>query len=167
MLNYVLPFGQNLTGWQGGAAKGWHFNAIEVYQTGSYFSVLNTSPLSNTGVSSDRPNVIANPNISNPTITQWFNTAAFAPQTIGTIGSEGRNILIGPPFRHLDCSIFKDFKIQERFTLQARFEAYNLTNTPNFANPGATLGTSTFGVISSTRGASTARNLQFALRFSF
>ncbi len=167
MLNYALPFGHNLTGWQARAASGWHFNAIAVYQTGSPFSVLNSSPLSNTGVSSDRPNVIADPNISNPAITHWFNTAAFAPQAIGTIGSEGRNILTGPPFRHFDCSIFKDFKIQERYTLQARFEAYNLTNTPNFANPGATLGTSTLGVISSTRGASTPRDLQFAMRFSF
>jgi hypothetical protein len=167
LLNYELPFGEGLNGWQKRVVGGWHFNAIEVYQTGSPFSVLNTSPLSNTGVSSDRPNVIGNPNISNPTITHWFNTAAFAAQAIGTIGSEGRNILTGPPFRHFDCSIFKDFKIRDRYTLQARFEAYNLTNTPNFANPGATLGTSTFGVISSTRGASTPRDLQFALRFSF
>jgi hypothetical protein len=167
MLNYALPFGNSMTGWQGGLVKGWHFNAIAVYQTGSPFSVLNSSPLSNTGVASDRPNAIADPNISNPTITHWFNTAAFAPQAIGTIGSEGRNILTGPPFRHFDCSIFKDFKIREHYTLQARFEAYNLTNTPNFANPGATLGTSTFGVISSTRGASTPRDLQFAMRFSF
>ena len=167
LLNYAVPFAQNKTGWQGRALSGWHVNAIAVYQTGSPFSVLNNSPLSNTGVSSDRPNVIANPNLSHPTISQWFNTAAFAPQAIGTIGSEGRNILTGPPYRHFDLSLFKDFKIQERYTLQARFEAYNITNTPNFSNPGATLGTSTFGVISSTRGASTPRDLQFALRFSF
>ena len=167
LLNYALPFGRNLTGWEGAALKGWHFNAIEVYQTGSPFSVLNSTPQSNTGVSSDRPNVIGNPHVANPTIQQWFNPAAFAPQGIGTIGSEGRNILNGPSFRHFDCSTFKDFKIRERYTLQARFEAYNLTNTPNFANPSATLGTTTIGIISSTRSGSTPRNLQFALRFSF
>jgi hypothetical protein len=167
MLNYALPFGNNLTGWQGRLIKGWHFNAIQVYQTGSPFSVLNASPLSNTGVSSDRPNLISDPNISNPSIRQWFNTAAFAPQALGTIGSEGRNVLTGPPFRHFDCSVFKDFKIRERYTLQTRFEAFNLTNTPNFANPSATLGSATFGTISSTRSGSTPRDLQFALRFSF
>jgi hypothetical protein len=167
MLNYALPFGSSLTGWKGGALKGWHFNAIVVAQTGSPFSVLNSTPQSNTGVSSDRPNVVGDPSLANPTISQWFNPAAFAPQAIGTIGSEGRNILTGPPFRHLDCSIFKDFKIQERYTLQARFESYNITNTPNFSLPAATLGTSTVGTISSTRSGSTPRDLQFALRFSF
>ncbi|HZS53178.1 MAG TPA: carboxypeptidase regulatory-like domain-containing protein [Bryobacteraceae bacterium] len=167
MLNYALPFGSGLTGWEGIAAKGWHFNAIAVYQTGSPFSVLNSTPQSNTGVSSDRPNVVGSPYLANPTIQEWFNPAAFAPQPIGTIGSEGRNILFGPPFRHLDCSIFKDFKIQERYTLQTRFEAYNITNTPNFALPAATLGTTTIGTITSTRTGSTPRDLQFALRFSF
>jgi hypothetical protein len=167
LLNYALPFGQQLRGWEGGALKGWHFNAIAVYQTGSPFSVVNSTPQSNTGVSSDRPNVVSDPFLANPTIQKWFDPAAFAPQAIGTIGSEGRNILTGPPFRHFDCSIFKDFKIQERYMLQARFEAYNLTNTPNFSNPSATLGTTSIGIISSTRTGSTPRNLQFALRFSF
>lgn len=167
MLNYALPFGSTLTGWEGGAFKGWHFNAIAVYQTGSPFSVLNSTPLSNTGVSSDRPNVVGDPYLSDPTINRWFNPAAFAPQAIGTIGSEGRNILTGPPFRHLDCSIFKDFRIRENYTLQARFESYNITNTPNFALPSATLGTTTIGTITSTRSGSTPRDMQFALRFSF
>jgi hypothetical protein len=123
--------------------------------------------MSNTGVSSDRPNVIGNPYLSNPTINKWFDPTAFAPQAIGTIGSEGRNILTGPPFRHLDCSIFKDFKIREGYNLQARFESYNITNTPNFALPGSTLGSTTIGTITSTRGGSTPRDMQFALRFSF
>lgn len=167
MLNYAMPFGNALSGWKGTAFKGWHLNAIAVYQTGSPFSVLNSTPLSNTGVASDRPNVVGNPYLSNPTINEWFNPAAFAPQATGTIGSEGRNILTGPPFRHLDMSIFKDFKIAERYTLQARFESYNITNTPNFANPAATIGSSTVGTITSTRAGSTPRNLQFALRFAF
>ena len=167
MLNYALPFGSTLTGWKGAALKGWHFNAIAVYQTGSPFSVLNSAALSNTGVSSDRPNVVGNFNLPNPTINEWFNPAAFAPQAIGTIGSEGRNILTGPRFRHLDCSIFKDFRFQERYTVQTRFEAFNITNTPNFALPNATLGTTTIGTITSTRSGSTPRDLQFALRFSF
>jgi hypothetical protein len=167
MLNYAVPFGNTLTGWKALPLKGWHFNAIAVYQTGSPFSVLNSTSQSNTGVASDRPNVVASPYLSNPTISEWFNPAAFAPQPIGTIGSEGRNILTGPPFRHLDCSIFKDFKIQERYTLQARFESYNITNTPNFSLPAATVGTTSIGTITSTRTGSTPRDLQFALRFSF
>ncbi len=80
--------------------------------------------------------------------------------TVVTVGYVGE-------FRHFDCSIFKDFKIQERHTLQARFEAYNLTNTPKSSNPAATLGTTSIGIISSTRTGATPRDLQFAMRFSF
>jgi hypothetical protein len=167
MVNYALPFGRSLTGWKAGAAKGWRVNAIEVWQTGNYFSVANSSPRSNTGVGSDRPDLLGNPNLANPTIQRWFDPSVFQPQALGTIGSEGRNILEGPHFRHLDLSFAKDFKIQERYTIEARFESFNLTNTPNFSNPAATLGTATIGTISSTKPGSTPRDLQFALRFLF
>jgi hypothetical protein len=167
MVNYALPFGRSLTGWKAGAAKGWRVNAIEVWQTGNYFSVANSSPRSNTGVGSDRPDLLGNPNLANPTIQRWFDPSVFQPQALGTIGSEGRNILEGPHFRHLDLSFAKDFKIQERYTIEARFESFNLTNTPNFSNPAATLGTATIGTISSTKSGSTPRDLQFALRFLF
>jgi outer membrane receptor protein involved in Fe transport len=50
-------------------------------------------------------------------------------------GSEGRNSLIGPNFRQFDFSIFKNTAITERLKLELRFEAYNLLNHPNFANP--------------------------------
>jgi hypothetical protein len=33
--------------------------------------------------------------------------------------------------------IFRRFNLTERFTLSFRAEAFNVTNTPHFANPGA------------------------------
>ena len=50
-------------------------------------------------------------------------------------GNEGRNSLLGPHFRQFDFSIFKNTAITERLKLELRFEAYNLFNHPNFANP--------------------------------
>jgi outer membrane receptor protein involved in Fe transport len=50
-------------------------------------------------------------------------------------GSEGRNSLIGPNFRQFDFSLFKDTSLTEHLKMQLRFEAYNLFNHPNFANP--------------------------------
>jgi hypothetical protein len=167
MLNYALPFGGGLTGWKGAIGKGWQFNAIDVWQTGTPFTVSNSSPRSNTGVSSDRPDQIGDSHASDPNIQMWFNTAAFQAQALGTIGSERRNGLRGPGFRHFDASIAKDFHIHEPYVLQFRVESFNLTNTANFAQPSATLGTASFGTISSTRNGSTPRQFQFALRLTF
>ncbi|HMF78024.1 MAG TPA: carboxypeptidase regulatory-like domain-containing protein [Bryobacteraceae bacterium] len=167
MLNYELPFGKSLTGWRGTAIKDWQLNAIDVWETGFPFSVTNSSPRSNTGVSADRPNEIANPVLNDPSISEWFNTAAFQPQALGTIGSAARNAVYGPHFRHFDLSLFKTFQLAEGLHLQFRAEAYNLTNTPNFNQPNGSLGSTSFGTISSTRTGSTPRQLQFALRFMF
>jgi hypothetical protein len=50
-------------------------------------------------------------------------------------GSEGRNSLLGPHFRQFDFSIYKKTAITEHMNMELRFEAYNLFNHPNFANP--------------------------------
>ena len=50
-------------------------------------------------------------------------------------GNEGRNSLLGPHFRQFDFSLFKNTAITERLKLELRFEAYNIFNHPNFANP--------------------------------
>ncbi len=167
MLNYELPFGKSLTGWEGGLVKGWQLNAIDVWETGFPFSVVNSSPRSDTGAGSDRPNLVGNPVLSDPSIHEWFNTSVFQPQLFGTVGSEARDAVYGPHFRHFDLSLFKVFQLTERLHLEARAESFNLTNTPNFAQPNATVGTASFGTISSTRVGSTPRQLQFALRLMF
>ncbi|HEX5283457.1 MAG TPA: carboxypeptidase-like regulatory domain-containing protein [Bryocella sp.] len=172
MLNYSLPFGQSAHGIQAALIKGWQLNAIDVWETGQPFTVTNSSPLSNTGISSDRPNQIADPNSAGSgapinTRTHWFNTTAFASQPLGTIGTERRNMLFGPHFRHFDPSVYKDFGLSERFTLQARVEAFNVFNTPNFGQPAAVFPSATFGTITSTRTNSTPRQIQGSLRLSF
>jgi len=50
-------------------------------------------------------------------------------------GNLGRNSLIGPHFRQFDFSIYKKTQLTERLNMELRFEAYNLFNHPNFANP--------------------------------
>jgi hypothetical protein len=167
LLNYQLPFGKHLQGVKGAIAKGWQVNAIDVWMSGFPFSVVNSAARTNTGAGSDRPDQLRPANISNPSISKWFDTSAFAAQTFGTVGTARRDSVYGPHYRHFDTSIFKDFHIQEKYVLQLRAEAFNVTNTPNFANPGATLGTSSFGVINATRNATTPRQLQFALRLTF
>ena len=62
---------------------------------------------------------------------------AIGPNCINSMhfGSLGRNALLGPHFRQFDFSVFKDTSLTEHLKMQLRFEAYNLFNHPNFANP--------------------------------
>jgi adhesin HecA-like repeat protein len=55
--------------------------------------------------------------------------------------------------------------LREGHQLQFRTELFNAFNTPQFANPGGTLGTGTFGRITST--ALDNRQIQFALKYMF
>jgi hypothetical protein len=69
----------------------------------------------------------------------YFDPLAFAPVTAVRFGTSGRNIVRGPGFFNLDASVFRDFRIREGWKVQFRTEAFGLTNTPQFANPGATV----------------------------
>jgi hypothetical protein len=62
---------------------------------------------------------------------------AIGPNCINSMhfGTLGRNSLIGPSFHQFDLSLYKDTHLTERLVMQLRFEAYNLFNHPNFANP--------------------------------
>jgi len=166
--NYQLPFGKTSTGAKGALVKGWQANLIFVRTSGIPFTVLNNSTVSNAVPgSADRPNVVGDPNVSNPSISEFFNTAAFGPQTAGTIGNEQRNLLHGPPFRHADLSLFKIFPIRERHSLEFRAECFNLSNTVNFGTPNASVGQPLFGSITSTSFNYTPRQFQFALKFRY
>jgi hypothetical protein len=98
----------------------------------------------------------------------------FCPQALGTIGSEPRNALYGPHFRHLDMSLFKDFQFTERFKVQFRTEVFNVSNTPNYfvmnnvnSSPPTFLGNGSFGKIIATDPNYSPRQIQFALKILF
>jgi hypothetical protein len=87
---------------------------------------------------------------------------------------------VGPGFHRLDFSVFKDFPITERFTLQFRSEFFNIFNHPNFNSPNfggngvvaisgsGNYTSSNFGEIGSTRDAPyDPRQIQFALKLIF
>ena len=168
-IGYDLPFGSGLHGAKGILEKGWQVNALNVWSTGEPFTIVNATGQSNTGVGADgdRPDQIGSPKISNPGISEFFNIDAYQAQPFGTIGNVAKNSLYGPHFRHLDVSAFKTFDVVNNLKLQFRAEFFNLTNTPNFAEPDGALGDATFGTISSTQGNSNPREIQFALKLTF
>jgi hypothetical protein len=131
--------------------------------------VVNNTNVAGDTISSstaDRPDVIGNP--SGPqTLTEWFNTAAFAVQPKGTVGDEERNMLYGPHFKHVDLSLFKDFSLGESRRIQFRAECFNISNTPSFASPADTLGNPGFGQITGLNVNYAPREFQFVLKYLF
>ena len=138
-----------------GILDGWELSSIVSIASGFPFTVSTGTDNSLTGVNNDRPNLIGNPYLSTgrstaQKISEYFNTAAFQENTIGTFGDVGRNTLVGPGSTDVDLGAFKNFPTWERVRLQLRFEFFNLLNTPNFSNPVSTMSAGpTFGRITS------------------
>ena len=102
------------------------------------------------------------------TASTWFDTSAFAPVTTASFGNASRNSLRGPGDADLDLGLARTFNITEMFHLELRGEAFNLTNTPNFAVPASNVSSSSFGHITSTFGsAADQRILRVSARLNF
>ena len=112
------------------------------------------------------PNRIANGNLPSDqrTLTHWFSAAAFTAPPAYVYGNAGRNILVGPGTTNLDFNLSKNFYFRERYRLQCRAEAFNLTNTPPFGLPNTNVLVAGAGQITS---AQAARILQGALKVIF
>jgi hypothetical protein len=151
---------------------GWQSFGVLTFQTGTPFTValLADNNNANTGFSNlgyganNRPNVVGNPNIANPSAMEWFNTKAFAVAPYGTFGNAGRNILDGPGLATVNFSIVKNTRVAERLNVQFRAEFFNLLNRTNFNLPDNFVGSPTFGQITS---AQDPRRTQLALKFLF
>ncbi len=146
-------------------------SGILTVQSGQPFTPLlqfdnsNTGNTGGAGSGYDRPNVVGNWHLANPTPQEWFNTAAFAIPPQYTFGNAGRNILSGPGLATLDISLERRFQIGERNAIIFDAQAFNALNRVNFDMPQNFADVpSTFGRIFS---AKAPRQIQLALRYSF
>ncbi len=139
-----LPFGQGKRWANGGGAAsailgGWQVNNIVALIAGQYFTV-NAS-----GTSLDAPENTQRADYAKegkPVIIggagpgqSFFDPFFFKPVTGARFGTSSFNSVQGPGTVNLDFGLFRNFRISERIQLQFRAEAFNLTNTPHFANP--------------------------------
>jgi hypothetical protein len=176
---WQLPFGASRRWAHQGVSHrilgGWQLSNILTLQTGQPITAILSTALSGTDSNgTDRPDLIANPNLpgGRRSPNRWFNTGAFAAppifyDTLGAYsvpGNEGRNVIIGPGLKTLDASLERRFHLTERLNTVFRADFFNLTNHPNFDRPGLIFGTSNFGKISS---AENSRQIQFSLRLNW
>ena len=168
----------------GRLGDGWQVNTIATFQSGTPFTITTGTDASGTGVRSDRPNLVGDPYASVVQPTSATSRCRCSTSTrrrsrtpaAGTFGNLARNALYGPGFKSVDLSVFKTTKLSGSASVQLRLELFNVFNTINWANPGASVAASTtFGVITNTRNANNApgigagepRNVQLAVKFIF
>ena len=110
-----------------------------------------------------------------------FNLAAFdsaAPLAQARQGNLSRSALRGFGMKQLDLSVRRQFRLFEGWNLQFRADAFNILNTPNFANPTGTMTSGNFGRSTQTLGTALGglnsqfqvggpRSIQVALKLLF
>jgi hypothetical protein len=149
--------------WMQRLAGNWQVSPIFTAATGNYSTVTDGVDNSLTGVT-DRPNVIGNPSLSNPTVAEWFNISAFTKAPVGQFGNLGRDTILGPGAWNVDVALSRTFPIAERHKIDFRAEAFNLVNHARFGNPVTALNSGIFGQINT---ALDPRIMQFALKYRF
>ena len=171
---YDLPTMSNGPAAVRGLVNGWQINTIITAQTGFPFTCRSGVDDSLTSTGNDTCDQIGNaarPAGANP-LQEWFNTAAFTKNAIGTYGSAGRNDMRRPDVVNVNLSLFRNFKVTERLRAEFRAEAFNALNHPNFDlffisnsyTNSETLGSPTFGQITH---AQDPRLMQLAFKLKF
>lgn len=150
-------------------ARGWRAYAIATAAGGRPLTPQLSQDNSNTGNSggifgADRPLLLADPSLADPSPERFFDRAAFAAAPPLSFGNAGRNILTGPTTASVDLALVRSFRLAENATAEIRVEVFNLANHTNFDLPERTTDLPTFGRILSS---GQARQLQLGLRFTF
>jgi hypothetical protein len=157
---------------------GWQWQGINTLQSGVPYNVTISVDRANTGVGSQRPDLVANP-VQPRTLSCWYFTSSnpackallpsqadsFVLPANFTYGNAGRNIVRGDRLVQLDMSLIKNFRVTETKSFDFRAQVFNLTNTPSFSAPSGNVNLATGGQVTSTR--NQPRLYEFGLKFNF
>ena len=173
---YELPFGKGRrfgADW-GGVTNfvlgGWQINGFTTYQSGTPLQITgnNVAGLFN-------PIGIANNNGTSgklegrihDRLLRYFDKDVFSQPAAFTFGNMANYApdLRSPGIRNWDLSIFKEWRVKERATVQFRAEAFNAFNTVRFGAPNTSVTSNQFGQISTQ--ANSPRQVQFGLKLLF
>ena len=101
--------------------------------------------------------------VADPSIAEWFNTAAFVAPS-GPFGDARRNSIEGPGSRLFDMSFTKIFPLSESRFLEFRAQFSNVFNTPQYVGIDTVINSPTYGRVISV---GPMRSLQLTARFRF
>ncbi len=188
---YDLPFGRgrallNSNRFADAVLGGWRISGIISVVSGLPFTVianggtLNTPGTTQTATLTGKFRALHGIGSG----VQWFDPTVFSqptgcttkPCTNPGLGNTGRNQFRGPGYIQDNVSLAKSFHLYHETALEARVEAFQLSNTPQFNNPNVgSISASNFGQVTSTLGSGQGsvngigggRSLQGSLRITF
>jgi len=150
-------------------AGGWQIAGITTLKDG--FPLAITAATGNTNSfngNNQRPNLVGDPELDNPTIDRAFNIEAFDQPEPFTFGNVSRTMpnLRADGIVNFDFTLSKEFLLpmSETSRMQFRAEFFNLFNNVNFFAPNSVFGDPDFGRITS---ALPARSIQLALKLQW
>lgn len=185
---YELPVGRGKTYLQHGPLAwilgNWQTSGVYTYYSGHPFQInendgQRNSALDPYGYATATPNQIGTPHIVGDPAC-WFYTSsdhacakhapanytnAYASTAVGAIGSVGRNTLYGPHTDVFDAALIREIPMGKGFHAEARWEVFNVMNTPLFGQPNGNITSGSAASISTLSG--DPRVMQFALRLGF
>ena len=146
-------FGGSLPKIVNGFVGNWQVTIINLLQSGQFLTATYDGNQPNVRASSGlRADCLANPSISNPSASMWFNAAAFAIPAAGQFGNCARGTIVGPGTINVDFGLHKYFNLTEKAKLQIQARATNVLNHPNFGNPGTDISSGQVGHVQSMQG---------------
>ena len=165
--SYALPFGRNhkyFNSTLGNAVVGgWQISGMISMVSGMPFTVsasgtaLNTPGEATNATLNGHYHVLHGIGPGN----QWFDKSTFSqpagctgqnPCTNPDMGNTGLDQFYGPGSFQDNFSLVKNFSTYHEMTAQLRFDAFQLSNTPQFGQPSGSLTSSSFGQVTSTVG---------------
>ncbi len=175
-------FGSGAPGWVKRFIEGWQVNGVLTVESGRPFTVYSgASQLSNIVNSPANcflasgapcPRNMGEVRLTDPNfggVPSYFSAgeiALFSQPAPGTVGNAGRNYFTRGGFFNIDMAVLKRTYFQERRNVELRFEFFNLTNSPSFGTPTATITSSSFGRIG-TGVVSEARKVRVGVKVNF
>jgi len=161
---YELPFLRHGSGVLHSVAGGWEWSGNATFASGFPVTVTQSGDRAGVGGGTQRPDVVGRPTIIG-SVTQYFDTTAFALAPLGRFGNEGVDVVRGPGIANdITMNFYKNFTFTEHLNLRVGAEFFNIFNHANFSAVGVVFATPTFGRLTA---ALDPREVQFSARVTF
>jgi hypothetical protein len=162
---------------------GWQLNNIVSFRSGTPFTVttptgpLNTPSITQNPADQVKDDVEIFGGIGRG--NSYFDPLAFAVVNEARLGNAGFNSMRGPGVKQWDVGLFRQINLGRQTNLQVRIEAFNVTNTPQFGNPGSNVASlrlnpdgsirdlNGFTEITGTTGSKSERQVRLGIRLGF